>query len=294
MKVFSPSLFVRVPCLMIVLLLMACGAAQAAVVITNDFATSQHDWEPGFADYPPADEERFELSADHRPRPANLGGSNALYISGWNQSDDLFMFWKTRIVGLSPNADYDVVFEIEFASRYATGLFGIGGAPGDSVYLKAGATTLEPQRGLMDGNYRMNLDKGNQSVGGQDMIVLGTIAKPDDGNTDYVLLTRTNAANPFRARADSSGRLWLVFGTESGFEGMTSLFYTRFKATFDRVPPALVLQRVSASQAVLTWDDRVLQSSFDLINWHDETNAASPLVLELTGAPARFWRLQLP
>jgi len=294
MKVFFPSRFKRVPRLTIVLLLMSCVVANAAVVFTNDFAAGQHDWEAGFADYPLADEEHFALTADHRPRPANLGGANALYVSGWNQSDDLFMFWKTRIAGLSPNADYDVVFEIEFASRYATGLFGIGGAPGDSVHLKAGATAVEPQRGVIGGNYQMNLDKGNQSVGGQDMIVLGTIAKPDDGNTDYVLLTHTNAANPFRARADSSGRLWLVFGTESGFEGITSLFYTRFKATFDRVPPALMLQRASASQAVLTWNDSVLQSSFDLTNWLDETNAASPLVVDLTEAPARFWRLQLP
>lgn len=294
MKVFFPSLFVRVPCLTIVLLLIACAAVNAAVVITNDFAAGQLDWEPGFADYPPADEARFDLSADHRPRPANLGDANALYISGWNQSDDLFMYWKTRLTGLSPNAEYDVVFEIEFASRYAMGLFGIGGAPGDSVYLKAGATAAEPQRGLMNGNYRMNLDKGDQSVGGQDMIVLGTIAKPDDGNTDYVLVARANPATPFRARADSAGRLWLVFGTESGFEGTTSLFYTRFKATFERVPPGLVLQRAGASQVVLTWADWVLQSSSDLTNWLDETNAASPLVLDLTEASARFWRLQLP
>jgi len=69
------------------------------------------------------------------------------------------------------------------------------------------------------------------------------------------------------------------------------LYYTRFKATFEQVPPALVFQRASANQAVLTWDDWVLQSSFDLTNWLDATNATSPLTVDLAEAPARFWRL---
>ena len=286
---------VRIPALVMALLLPGCAGATAGVALTNEFAAGQHGWEAGFADYPPGDETLFALVADHRPRPANLGGENALYISGRNQSDDLFMFWKKHVTALSPNTDYDIVFEIEFASRYATGLFGAGGAPGDSVYLKAGATTVEPQRQLANGHYRMNLDKGNQSAGGQDMIVLGTIAKPDDGNTDYVLVAHTNAANPFRARADSAGQLWLIFGTESGFEGTTSLYYTRFQANFQRLtPPLLALQRDGASQITLTWDDWVLQSSFDLLNWSYETNAASPLIVNLPEAPARFWRLKLP
>ncbi len=45
---------------------------------------------------------------------------------------------------------------------------GIGGSPGESVYVKAGATTEEP---LIiedsDGWLRMNIDKGNQAGEGQ-------------------------------------------------------------------------------------------------------------------------------
>ncbi|HKS37594.1 MAG TPA: PEP-CTERM sorting domain-containing protein [Verrucomicrobiae bacterium] len=295
MKVFFPSVVGRVCVVTIVLLWITRATVSAGVVFTNDFSDGRHDWEPGFADYPPSDESQYELTADQRPRPTHLGGASALFISGNNHSDDLFMFWRNQVAGLAPDTEYEVVFEIELASKYATGLFGIGGAPGDSVYLKAGAVRAEPKRVVENGLYQMNLNKGNQSEAGLDMIVLGTIAKPDDGNMDYVMVGHSNTASPFRTRSDAAGKLWVIFGTESGFEGTTSLYFTRFTATFRRVaPPALSLQLLGPAQVELTWDDWVLESSADLGNWRDETNAASPLTVNLAEAPTRFWRLRSP
>ncbi len=38
---------------------------------------------------------------------------------------------------------------------------------------------------------------------------------------------------PQRARMDSSGALWVFFGTDSGFESTTEVYYRRAKITLD-------------------------------------------------------------
>jgi hypothetical protein len=63
-------------------------------------------------------------------------------------------------------------------------------------------------------------------------VVLGDIAVPSDSQ-DYALITRNNAGNaPFIARSNSKGEIWLIIGTDSGFEGTTTLYYTRINVVF--------------------------------------------------------------
>jgi hypothetical protein len=45
---------------------------------------------------------------------------------------------------------------------------------------------------------------------------------------------RNNHAARQTVVTDSSGSLWLVFGTDSGFEGLTELWYTHLTAAFAR------------------------------------------------------------
>ena len=134
------------------------------------------------------------------------------------------MFIKKEITGLVPNREYLVSFRVRFASNVANGQVGIGGSPGESVYIKAGATPVEPVKQLnQDDFYELNIDKGNQSQGGSAMVVLGNFANGTEENV-YTLKTLTNSF-PFRARANSEGRLWLIVGTDSGFEGTTTIYY---------------------------------------------------------------------
>ena len=75
----------------------------------------------------------------------------ALFISGVNRSDDLFMFYKGQVGGLQGGTTYQVSFQVEFATIAPSGCIGVGGAPGENVYIKAGATTerangIEPRR----------------------------------------------------------------------------------------------------------------------------------------------------
>jgi len=262
--------------------------------VTFDFAQSDFGWVPGFADYPAdADSNLYELQSDYRNRPANLGSAGSIFISGNNHSDDLFMFIKKAIDGLASNSLYKITFRVELASQYATGLGGIGGSPGDGVFLKAGASPIEPTR-VIDamGWYRMNIDKGNQTSGGSDALVLGTIAKPDDGTSDYALIQRDNAINPMYAWTSASGQLWLLVGTDSGFEGTTSIYYTKIIVELERVlnPLRLTLQ---GQTVTLEWDAGMLQTSTTLSGqWTDLPNATSPRQENVSAIPQKFWRLR--
>ncbi len=77
------------------------------------------------------------------------------------------MYYKSRLTGLMPNTLYRAGFVLGLATNAPRGCTGVGGAPGESVYLKAGVSAVEPVAILAgDGHLRMNIDKGNQSNGG--------------------------------------------------------------------------------------------------------------------------------
>lgn len=190
-----------------------------------DFKNESYGWEGDFADYPIEDSIKYALKFDYTELPANLGTGKALMLSGNNQSDDLFMFLKKKLTGLRPNTEYSISFEVEFATNVGTGTIGVGGSPGESVYLKAGAHAEEPKKIALDGYYVMNIDKGNQSSRGEDMIVIGTISSTYANDYNYVLETRNNIT-VFTARTNQKGELWLIVGTDSGFEGTTTIYYS--------------------------------------------------------------------
>lgn len=196
---------------------------------TYDFENDSEGWTGDFADYPEGEEEFYELQFEHSmlPEPLNTS-SGAIKLSGNNHSDDLFMFIKKEVSGLNPNQEYNITFSVEFASNVADDMVGIGGSPGESVYIKAGATPIEPNTILDDeGFLRLNIDKGNQSESGEDMIVIGDFSNDTEEN-QYHLKTVTNT-NPFRAMTNSSGTLWLIVGTDSGFEGTTTIYFNEIQ-----------------------------------------------------------------
>ena len=118
----------------------------------------------GFADYPVGQDDFYELVSDYRTLEAPLStDENALYISGNNHSDDLWMYYKGRVAGLDANRRYSVRFEVEIATRVPNGCFGVGGAPGEGVTVKAGASDVEPESVVEGFDWRMNVDKGNQT-----------------------------------------------------------------------------------------------------------------------------------
>jgi hypothetical protein len=184
------------------------------------------EWQGGFADYPVGEEDFFELRfvEDVLPEPLDQG-RRGLLLAGSNRSDDLFMFIKKEVTDLQPLTRYAINFDIRLASDAPEESVGIGGSPGASVYLKAGATTIEPVPESVDGYWQMNIDKGNQSQGGEDMRVIGNVGT-DQEKFEYTLIERSTD-QPILAETGADGNLWVIIGTDSGFEGKTTLYYDR-------------------------------------------------------------------
>jgi hypothetical protein len=204
----------------------------STIVVDDKFDASAQGWTGDFADYPSsADPAFYELSFGSATLPEPLDKTKkGLRITGNNHSDDLFMFIKKKVTGLKPNQVYKVKFEIELASNAASKSSGIGGAPGESVTLGAGFSLQEPKK-VVDpesGLYRMNIKKTNQTQSGEDMAAIGNIGNGTDKFT-YKLIQRSGE---FKGKTDAKGEVWLIVGTDSGFEGLTALYYTNVKATF--------------------------------------------------------------
>ena len=202
-----------------------------------DFSQTQNDWLVDFTDFPAGTDDSifYELKFAYTDRPENLGANQkSMMLSGNNHSDSLFMFMKKKITDLTPSTDYTIVFDVELASNAPKGAVAIGGAPGESVFLKAGATGTEPKKVIEGSQYTLNVDKGHQSIPGETTVVLGDIAVDYD-TKDYTLITRNNASmynSPFVAKSNSKGEMWLIVGTDSGFEGVTTVYYTKVNVVF--------------------------------------------------------------
>ena len=225
-------------CLLLYPLVSCSGSNEKEYQFDYTFEVDQEGWVTDFADLPAdSDPAFYELDSGWSELPSGLEG-NAIYLSGHNHSDDLFMFLKVQVDGLKPNTSYQVFFSIDLASNTPQGLMGIGGSPGESVYVKAGAVDYEPEViEESDGWLRMNIDKGNQASEGEHMINLGTLANPNidlDAFTgeEYALMTLDSQDRVFSVTADDDGVVWVIAGTDSGFEGPTKVYYDSINITF--------------------------------------------------------------
>jgi hypothetical protein len=205
----------------------------------DDFAVVPHGpkgWEGGFADYfkgRKLDQElKWEFRDEDHPSAAEIDHRPSLYIQGVNNTDDLFMFFTKTLgaaEGIDPDALYLVRYEIDFSSNSPSNCSGIGGAPGESVFLKAGASSIQPRVSPdEEGIQRLNVAHGQQGRSGKAVSVVGNIANGQDcpANPTFVRMLRKHI-HPTLVKTGPDGSLHLIVGTESGFEGMTRLYYHR-------------------------------------------------------------------
>lgn len=201
-------------------------------VVDSDFQTTTDGWLAGFAEYSEEqDSTMFEFNSRLAALPVPLDTTKkAIRMQSHNRSDDVFMFLKKKITGLDPTRTYKVTYEIDLGTNYFKGSVGIGGSPAESVYLKAGASPNEPVRKLVNGFYEVTIDKGQQATGGTEMPVLGNVSNGLD-STAYKVVKRANTEAPVLVKPNANGEIWLCVGTDSGFEGLTVLYYDRIKVT---------------------------------------------------------------
>lgn len=218
--------------LVMVFALSLAGTVAGAQTHVFTFEGGLEGWTADFADYPVTDSLFYELAWGHAALPWPLNpADSALRISGNNHSDDLFMFIKRRITGLVPGRTYAVRISMDIASCYPTNAAGVGGPPGEGVTLKAGVMTQEPLKVIEGTDYRMNIDKSNQSQPGAAMDTIGHVGVADT-TTVYTIIHRSNETHPAIVAADSTGGVWLCIGTDSGFEATTTLYFDRVTVVF--------------------------------------------------------------
>ncbi len=188
------------------------------------FNTDDAGFTPIFADYTQQEnaDSFYAFHAEHKAVPIRRAGSG-LYISLANYSADMFMGYVKKLEGFTPGEEYRFTISFKLAANVAGGLVGIGGAPGESVFVKCGIASVRPESVLQeDGSFRLNIDKGNQSEGGKDMDVLGDIAGTADPHPDgYAFKSFKTTVT---AAAGEDGCVYLVIGTDSGFEGVTDYY----------------------------------------------------------------------
>ncbi len=190
-----------------------------------------------FADYPVGADAFYELSAGWSTLPSPLVGKG-YKLSGNNHSDDLFMFAKRKLTGFDANARYEVKYSLKFASNAGKGCAGVGGAPGEGVTLKIGLSRAEPKPQQNGDSWLMNIDKGNQAVGGADAIVIGnlaTVASNCESDPIWMYKTVENQTSRFVVSTDASGELWLMVGSDSGYEATSTFYITDLLVLANRI-----------------------------------------------------------
>jgi len=208
------------------------------IIYEYDFKESDESWEPFFTDYNVGWEEKMKLTADYRQLPEPLQTNHyAHFISAINHSDDVKMLFRKQVENLDPRTSYQVGFTVRFATNVPSGCAGIGGAPGEAVKVIAAASTImpEPVIGGHDNDYYLlNVQHLDDSFAWYQNAIMGDIAnsRECEEGYQYEIKEVSSAPNHTTVRTDENGRAWLLFGTRSGFEGQTDLYYTWLRAEF--------------------------------------------------------------
>jgi hypothetical protein len=205
-----------------------CGFAFPANAQTfkTQFESGYDGWIADFVDFLEADSSRRKLEHVIEPIQSIEPSMTALRMKGmpsgrYPQSDstgDLFPFLRKRITGLSPNTEYRITFRMMLATAY-------GQFSQDTLWIKAGASTVEPRKVRGDNKYtRINISKGPARGPGADMDTLGCIGYTGMGHSFPEPRSLDNAGHPFKVKTDASGSLWVTVGAEylpkNGVEGL--------------------------------------------------------------------------
>ncbi|RED61814.1 copper amine oxidase N-terminal domain-containing protein [Cohnella lupini] len=210
-----------------------------SVAVQYSFANDAEGWAGGFADLPVKHEDTDFRLINKWTKLPTIGNqtSNGILLSGMNRSDDLFIYTAKKLTGkdgLKPNTTYRVKLSFQLATDEANDSMGVGGAPGASVYVKAGVLNFEPKANEVNESegvpfYRMNLDKGNQSTDGKDMHLVGDAAKPAGSKEGFQFKEMQSDSV---VKTGANGEAYLIIGTDSGYEGLSTLYISNVKAVF--------------------------------------------------------------
>jgi hypothetical protein len=220
----------RLLSILLSLIAMSCATQDedAISIKTNtfDFNEGENGWKHGFSQYRTVgDSAEAELKYAYADKPPSLPEGKGLMLSGKSSTPELFMFIKKQLTDLRPETDYTITVNVEVASSAASQTNNLA-AP--SVFLKVGAVSYEPLTIKTADKVIINVDKGEEDQDGSEMLNIGNII--GSNSIDYNLTLKSSSSKnptPILARTDSNGSLWIIVGTESNFNGTTTVFYSK-------------------------------------------------------------------
>jgi hypothetical protein len=206
------------------------------IEVSYDFTRGGHEWKADYTDYTKPVHEGIRFHSELEDRGYLLYGRNV--------SDDLFMYIRRLLTaeeGIVAGQEYRLTYKVTFLSDGPTGCMGIGGAPGESVILKLGGSPIEPVPTEDGEDVWLSVDKGNQMQGGPAGSNAGDIANGIDCE-DAIVHDPMPLAQVVREHvhdtnvtASDQGELWLLVGTDSGFEGATTIVYESIEVSLEPV-----------------------------------------------------------
>lgn len=126
----------------------AAPAQSSEITRSFDFRDGALGWLPDFVGYTQFNQDTYELVAERRPLPTELGiNGTGFFFQGHNRCDCLGMFLKRRLStadGVVAGQRYRLNYTVRLASNAQSGCIGAGGAPGESVRLYFGGAQIEP------------------------------------------------------------------------------------------------------------------------------------------------------
>lgn len=221
-------------------------APKKALEVSVDFSKGAQGYSGQFSDYPvfnaPAEQraqiEYYELKSGLARVPGDGTGRTAFKLSGFNHSDDLIMSVSGPVKGLVPGKRYRATVSATFATNIPTGLAGVGGAPGESVFVKLGLTNVKPavlKKEQFGGLYAsLNIDTGIQATSGKDLKLVGHVGDARVKPESPRFVDKTVTMRPFVFKA--TGKVaHVTFATDSGFEGSSTVFVRGLKVKLEPV-----------------------------------------------------------
>lgn len=194
-----------------------------------------------FLDYWDGEEDFMELDWWHGPLPGQWSSRQGVGITGNNRTDDLMMVLKRPLDGLEPDTTYRLELEMQYATNVPSGCVGVGGSPGESVFMRLGAADEQPDyilednaTGDMPPMRRPSIDLGQQSAPGEYALAVGDLASGLDeewcGDDDAPWqLKRVSTAGQFlEVTSNEDGRIWVYGLSDSGFEATSTWYLTEF------------------------------------------------------------------
>ncbi|MGE0880181.1 MAG: hypothetical protein AB7L13_17075 [Acidimicrobiia bacterium] len=207
--------------------IFTCGAPtpappRPAVTVYASFDADDEGWTALFADHPDdlgsAD---YDLVAHWATIP-DVGGGG-LRLAGTNRSDDLWMSIVRPVERLQLGC-YALSGTVSIATDVPPGMIGAGGAPGEDVTVKAGASTESPGTYVDPlGFRRLTVDKGEQANDGQQAVAIGHLASAATDGSRFVVKTMS-VPDGVRVRVGPEGVAWVIIGSDSGYEGRSDFY----------------------------------------------------------------------